>query len=896
MNGWLAQNPDYLAYLALVAAWWIGLAWWLRRTGRLGALPKLTWVLLALMLAGSWVAVNRAGRDAQKNLRQQVELLLPFYVQEFQQIGHAHLPDNPAPDDSLYLRLIRSQQRWLKHNPAIVDIFSLRRRVDGTVYRLVDSETDFNHNGSYEGEREQRTTPGTNYPDVTPALERAFGGEPVFDDDLMTDRWGRWVSAFAPLRDADGKVEGVLGVNFDADEWLAQRARARLAWLWLLGGGVLLLTGSSTIIAILRHELAERAQTESALREQSELRRQVFDRAPGGVALTDLDFHFLKVNEAFCQMFGYSREELLRLTFVQITHPDDVARTIASNQRVASGGADRAQLEKRYIRKDGSILEAAVSVGLIRDASGAPKYLVGQISDISERRQAEAELLVRQKQLGTILASTPVILFAVDAQGRYTMCDGAGLAALGRKPNEVVGQSAFDLYAARPDLVADFRRGLAGETFTSQRELNDAVFELRCTPLREADGRITGLIGIGLDITSRVTAAREREKMERKLLEVQKLESLGVLAGGVAHDFNNLLTSILGNAGLIRLALGETSPVLSNLNQIEQASQTAASLCQQLLAYAGRGRLDTSELDLSKLVRETTDLLRLSVGNHAQLTFNLATALPGIVADSAQIRQVLLNIVLNAAEAIGRRDGIIEVTTRVQPLDSTWLADARTGQDLAPGEYVVLDIRDNGPGLDAMTQARVFDPFFSTKGSGRGLGLAAALGIMRSHQGALRLHSQPGQGTRFTLAFPVQPKPVAAKAGGGNGVRHWRGSGSVLIVDDEEAVRATAAQMIAYFGFEVRQAGSGQEALDLLRSHPAAFDLVLLDLTMPGMDGYATFTALRQLRPDQRIVIFSGYSAHDARQRFAGQNLNGFLQKPFSANSLREVLEQVAPK
>ena len=190
----------------------------------------------------------------------------------------------------------------------------------------------------------------------------------------------------------------------------------------------------------------------------------------------------------------------------------------------------------------------------------------------------------------------------------------------------------------------------------------------------------------------------------------------------------------------------------------------------------------------------------------------------------------------------------------------------------------------------------MFDPFFSTKGSGRGLGLAAALGIMRSHKGALRLTSQRGVGTLFFLMFPAQAPRTAARAPAPASARHWRGSGSVLIVDDEETVRATAAQMIAYFGFDVRQAESGQQALDLMRQQPAGFDLVLLDLTMPGMDGYATFTALRQLRPDQRIVIFSGYSAHDARARFAGQNLNGFLQKPFSADSLREVLGQVPPK
>ena len=475
-----------------------------------------------------------------------------------------------------------------------------------------------------------------------------------------------------------------------------------------------------------------------------------------------------------------------------------------------------------------------------------------------------------------------------------TLFEGAGLAALGRQPGDAVGQSAFDLYAARPDIISDFKRGLAGETFLSQREFSGATFELRGVPRREPDGRISGLIGVALDITERTQAARAREKIDRKLLDVQKLESLGVLAGGIAHDFNNLLTAILGNANLVRHALGETSPVLGNVGQIEQAAQTAASLCQQLLAYAGRGQLDPMPVNLSTLVRETTDLLRVSVGNQAQLYFHLVSDLPAISADAGQIRQILLNLVLNAAESIGRRDGLVEVATRRhQPGTGPWEGNL-PDLDLPAGDCVCLEVGDNGPGFDEAAQARIFDPFFSTKGPGRGLGLAAALGIMRSHGGALHLASRPGQGARFSLIFPAVPQkpslgPVARSAPD----RTWRGSGSVLIVDDEEPVRSTTAQMIAYFGFEVKQAGSGLQALELVRAAPNPFDLVLLDLTMPGMDGYETFTALRLLRPAQRIVVFSGYSAENSRARFAGQNLNGFLQKPFSADALREILSQI---
>ncbi len=892
MNSWFAQNTDYLLFLLLTAGLWLGLGVWLHRTGRLPSLPKVIWLLLAVVTLGGWWGVDRAGYHAQDAIRRQVELLVPFYVEELQQIGHARLPDNPPPGDPLYERLIQTEISWLKLNPAIADIYTFRRRADGAIFLLVDSETDYDRNGRIEGDTEARTEPGEVYEGLTPSLTRAFRGEFIFDEDIVEDRWGKWISVFAPLRNPAGAVEAVLGVDFDATQWLEQRARARLIALLRLGAAILLLTSPAVLIAILRHDLKRRREVEQQLRDQVELRRMIFDHAPGGISLSDLNLRLVEVNDTYCRMLGYTREELLQLSFVQITHPDDVEKTLALNRRIATGSSPAEQLEKRYIRKDGSSIYVVLNVGLIRDEHGAPRFFVGQATDITEHRLVESELQLRQKQLATILAHAPLVLYAIDAQGVFTLSEGAGLAAIGREPGEAVGHSAFDRYAARPDILGDIRRALAGETFTVQREISGVFFETRCMPQRDPDGRISGMIALSIDNTDRQAAAREREKIEHKLLDVQKLESLGVLAGGVAHDFNNLLTAIVGNANLARLTLPPGSPVTGNLDQIEQASQVAAGLCQQLLAYAGRSRLDPRATDLNALVRETTDLLRLSAGNHAQLRFNLAPELPGILADATPIRQILLNIVQNAAEAIGRRDGLIELTTRLQPLDAAWLAEASTGQQLPAGTYVCLELADNGPGLDRETRARIFDPFFSTKGSGRGLGLAAALGIMRSHKGALRLVSEPGRGAVFTLAFPINDQPAAPPpvAPAVPAARTWRGSGTVLIVDDEQTVRATAAQMIAFYGFTVKQAESGQQALDFLRQRGSRFDLVLLDLTMPGMDGYATFTAIRQLQPDQRIVVFSGYSAQDAKQRFAGQNLNGFLQKPFSTDSLREVL------
>ncbi|HEX7630536.1 MAG TPA: PAS domain S-box protein, partial [Lacunisphaera sp.] len=566
MTGWFAQNTDYVLFLLLVGAFWLGLGGWLARRRRLGAVPKITWVLLVVLVGGGWWVVNRAGNQAQKEIRRQVELLVPFYVQELQQAGHARLPDNPAPDDALYLQMIQMEINWLKLNPAIADIYTFRRRADGAIFLLVDSETDYDHNGRIEGEREQRTRPGELYDAVTPALTQAFRGETVFDDEVVTDRWGTWVSAFAPLRNSTGAVEAVLGVDFDASQWLAQRHDARLGWLWLLGGAVLLISCAAVLIAVLRHDLQERRVVEQQLREQAELRRMIFDHAPGGVVLANLDYRLIEVNEAFCRMLGYRRDELLQMTVLQFTHPDDLEKTKVHTVRASQDGADLPPLEKRYVCKDGSIVHVQVRLGQILDATGRPQYLVGQITDITGQRQIEFELRERQKQLTTVLAHAPVILFATDNTGVFTLCEGAGLMVVGRQPGEVVGQSAFDRYAARPDILGDLRRALAGETFTSQREINGTVLETRCMPKREPDGRIVGVIGIAIDVTDRLAVARERQKIEGKLLEVQKLESLGVLAGGVAHDFNNLLTAIMGNANLARLGLPPASTALANLN------------------------------------------------------------------------------------------------------------------------------------------------------------------------------------------------------------------------------------------------------------------------------------------------------------------------------------------
>ena len=405
----------------------------------------------------------------------------------------------------------------------------------------------------------------------------------------------------------------------------------------------------------------------------------------------------------------------------------------------------------------------------------------------------------------------------------------------------------------------------------------------------DAAGHPARMAGTAMSITARKEAEEERLRVEAKLQETQKLESLGVLAGGIAHDFNNLLTGVIGNTSLALLDLPAGSPLLPCLEQIEEAAQRAAELCKQMLAYAGKGRFIVHDLDLSALVRDTAHLLASAIGKGVALDFHLAEQLPAVNADATQLRQIVMNLVLNASEAIGERTGSIRIATGLAQPDHPGLSGV---PEQPPGGYVSLQITDSGCGMTEETVAKIFDPFFTTKFTGRGLGLAAVQGIVRGHHGILQVTSEPEHGTTFEILFPTtghRPTPPAAPP---SETPLWRGTGTVLVVDDEPTMRVTAARMLEAIGFRVLIAEHGLEALEIFRAQPENIRAVLLDLTMPKLDGDGTFRALRQLRPDLRVVLMSGYNEADAIRKFIGQGLAGFLQKPFSLAALRARMKE----
>ena len=409
------------------------------------------------------------------------------------------------------------------------------------------------------------------------------------------------------------------------------------------------------------------------------------------------------------------------------------------------------------------------------------------------------------------------------------------------------------------------------------------------------------------DISECQQQALERAKEEARMRRAQKVESLAVLAGGVAHDFNNLLTGVLGYADL---ALSDLSPMAlarEHVLQILLSARRAAELTKQMLAYSGQGQLIVQKIPLSAVVKEMVQLVRVSVSKRCEIRYELSEDLPTIDADVEQIRQVIMNLVQNAAEAVGEPGGIITVKTGVEVCDRSVLAGSFLDDNLPAGAYVYLEVNDSGCGINPEAQDRVFDPFFSTKFLGRGLGLAAVLGIVRGHHGAIQLRSQPGQGSTFRVLLPtVRPPPEppapwqaashAAQTDFGGSALYERAEegATILVVDDEPAVREVAKTMLEKAGFKVLLAADGEVGVKIYRERSHEICAVLLDLLMPRMNGELAFDEIRRINPEAQVVLCSGFSEQEAVRRFTNKGLAGFLQKPFQMDIMISLLQKVA--
>ncbi|MEO1368495.1 MAG: response regulator, partial [Acidobacteriota bacterium] len=361
----------------------------------------------------------------------------------------------------------------------------------------------------------------------------------------------------------------------------------------------------------------------------------------------------------------------------------------------------------------------------------------------------------------------------------------------------------------------------------------------------------------------------------------------------IAHDFNNILMAILGNADLCLEDDGLNVNVERRLNAISDAGRRAAELCQQMLAYAGKGNFEERDIDLSVLAGETLDILRVSIADNTRITTDLATDIPAVSGDPSKISQLVLNLLSNAAEAIGHGGGELRVTTGVRHLDGDDHGRLALAEPIPEGPYVFVRVRDDGEGMDEETRRRLFDPFFTTKFAGRGLGMAAALGILRSHGGAIAVDSAPGRGTTVEAYFPALDRSVGdASSRTPDAVRRWRPTGTVLVVDDEAVVRDVVELILRNTGFDVLTAASGGEALEIYRAEGERISGVIMDLTMPGLDGLATFERLREINPEIKVLLSSGYSGDTLIERYLEKGFAGFIAKPYRPSTLRAALRE----
>ncbi|MCU1273055.1 MAG: putative sensor hybrid histidine kinase [Bryobacterales bacterium] len=526
----------------------------------------------------------------------------------------------------------------------------------------------------------------------------------------------------------------------------------------------------------------------------------------------------------------------------------------------------------------------------MRDADGKIIRWFGAATDIDDRKRAEEKLRVSEEKFRALIENSSDGFALVDGNGVVLYL---GRPILGYETNERLGARLTDL--VHPDDREDLKEKLQAVINNPGRGIT-AQYRAR-----HKDGSWRWVEGVAKNLLDNPSVQAivvnyrditERRRIEEQLLQTQKLESLGLLAGGIAHDFNNLLTGIMGNASMVIEALPRDNPNRSSLLDVVNASARAADLTHQMLAFAGKGRFVTQFIDLSELVREISHLIERAVPKNIQIRLSLDANLPAIEVDPSQMQQLIMNLVINGAEALEENEnGTVMVITGAQEVDTNYLDSLSMKGELEPGNYVFLEVVDTGKGMDEETKAKIFDPFFTTKFMGRGLGLAATLGIVRGHKGSIKIYSTPGQGTTFKVLIPAAAEKAATRRP--ESQKDLRGFGAVLVVDDEEIVRKTAATALERYGYEVLQAENGPVAIDLLHAHGDRVSMVLLDMTMPLMSGEEVFRRLKAISPRVPIIVSSGYNETEAIRRFTGRGIAGFIQKPYTAAQLAEKIKGV---
>ncbi len=670
--------------------------------------------------------------------------------------------------------------------------------------------------------------------------------------------------------------------------------------LWLDAVFTSFLSNDVLHLLLMGRDITERKKTEIALKKSEERYTMLLENLNTGFFRANLDGRLLEANHATVKMAGYDDlTEFLGIP-TPMRYADNADREHLFKELYAKGFAKG--LEMRSVKKDGSLFWIDLSAVLIKDENGNPNSMLGIIEDITARKSAEEALRESEEKYRTLVETSPDAIALNDMSGNFLAANGQFCRFFGFKnldeirSLEVNSRSLVfeeDLPVLQQSMEPLMAKGFVSDVVMRVYRKDGTVFPASFSVAlsRNQAGEPLAILTVIRDITEIRNAENERKRLEAQVMASQKLESLGVLAGGIAHDFNNLLMVILGNADLALHELSPNSPVRSLLNEIDIVTHRAADLCHQMLAYSGKGNFVVKPMNLSEAVEEMGHMLAVAISKKAILSYNLSNRLSLIDGDGSQIRQIIMNLIINASEALGEAGGVISISTGLMKCDKKTLDEAVWRENLSEGDFVYLEVADSGCGMDPETLRNIFDPFFTTKFAGRGLGLAAVQGIVRGHRGIINVQSTPGKGTAFRVAFPFSTAKSPSEQAPSAGEVAWTGSGGVLVVDDEEPVRETCRHLIEFLGFEVFVASDGSQAVEVFRKHHEKIRCVLLDLTMPHMDGEEAFREMVKIDPEVRVVLHSGYGEQEIRERFKDRGKLVFMPKPYTIDDLATALK-----
>jgi two-component system, cell cycle sensor histidine kinase and response regulator CckA len=622
-------------------------------------------------------------------------------------------------------------------------------------------------------------------------------------------------------------------------------------------------------------DITDRKQAETALRQSEERYRLLIENIDLGIAMIDSDYNIIMTNATIGRMAGKLVSELIGCKcFTQFRGTGQRCGECPGAMAMTSGLP--AEVEASDVLEDGSTIFVRGRAFPTRGPDGTINGFIEVVEDITQRRRAEKALRESEEHLRVMATGAPIVLFSFDRNGVFLHSEGKALEALGLKPGEAVGRSVFEMYQDHPDLISHVRRALAGESFAATIEISGRSFETWYSPVFDEPGRVSRIVGISTDVT-------DRKRLQVQLLQSQKLQSIGTLAGGVAHDFGNLLAVIIGNLSIVLRQSSVEAKVKDMLRDVMDAAERASALTHQLLAFARGGLQKPIPTDLNRHVESVLRIVRRTAPRRIEFAVKLAPDLPHLNADPTQLEQVVMNLCLNAIEA-SQQPSTVEVTTSSETLDARQAGKL----ELAPGGYIRLCVRDHGSGMDAATIERVFEPFFSTKPTGRGMGLASTQGIVHSHKGQIHMESDLGRGTTVSVWLPVapgekrgeEPAPITRP---GN---LPRGSETILIIDDLESAAHAAQTNLSSLGYCAVSHTSLKSALTFLETNSEDIDLILLGTNTVHSTRNDPLKEIRSRCPKVPILVTGRSPADTTAARLLKRKVAGFVQKPFTLPNL----------